>query len=107
MTGDFGIQMTCPTCGYDLELVNERTLRQEHSSVWQCTECQGEWSLRLDLVSMNLADRPHSPANTRCGTTGGYDKHRRDGTPQCAACLKAHAQQVAESKRRSRPKVGV
>lgn len=49
--GDLCLQMSCPLCGADLELVNERRLTaREHTSVWKCLECPTGWSIKVDMV---------------------------------------------------------
>ena len=40
--------------------------------------------------------RPRSE-NTDCGTTGGYNRHRIDGTPKCLPCRAANAKACQEN----------
>jgi predicted RNA-binding Zn-ribbon protein involved in translation (DUF1610 family) len=92
--GDFCIQMTCPNCGGDLELLTERRLTaREHSSVWFCAHCRATWSIKIDIVEVAATK------SSSCGTNYGYARHLDKAETTCEECRKAHAQFVAERKR--------
>ena len=42
--------------------------------------------------------RPDEPLIGHCGTSAGHTKHRRNGTPICAACADAQARHAAQYK---------
>lgn len=58
MAESFHIQMTCPECGCELEVVNSATpTRTEHTSVWKCAGCHWVWAVHVDMLLVNTGGR--------------------------------------------------
>lgn len=63
----------CADCPVQAECLQAALERNERFGIWGGTSARERQQLRRR--------RPIS-----CGTTAGYDKHRRDGTPVCDDC---------------------
>lgn len=86
MTGIFGLPVTCPYCGGDVELVTTgRSTTWATCGVVACTECSAEIVVRITLHADE--HQPQRPIDH--GTAAGYQTHLRRGEPACPSCLAA------------------
>ena len=100
--GGITAEMTCIKCGHPVRLVNlGRVIAgTEASAIVGCSHCRAQWHFRVTLTQ--IADRKvdlDSEPNG-CGSEAGYARHRRQGTPSCEECRKAHARSQAERRQR-------
>lgn len=63
-------------------------------------EQQARWRAkrRAELGPVKLG----RPASAACGTPSGFNRHKREGTPACAACIEARRVYQREAARRRR-----
>lgn len=66
----------CASCTVQVECLEAALERNERFGIWGGTSARERKHLR----------RPLQPRTITCGTTAGYDKHRRDNTPICDDC---------------------
>ncbi|QES45200.1 hypothetical protein DEJ49_33205 [Streptomyces venezuelae] len=83
--------ITCAACGK----------QDVHKARGWCTSCYRRW--------LHYGKPPDGPPPRReavCGTTGGWDKHKRLRTPPCGACRVAHNSAERRRRRRKRGTTG-
>ena len=99
----FRFDATCPRCGGELEHVaSGRVIGQETRAVASCSPCKREYLFVVSVLHAEdlIFGHHRSEPDTACGTTGGYSRHRNEGTETCGPCRAAHAAEQAERKLR-------
>ncbi|MEU6674835.1 hypothetical protein [Streptomyces sp. NPDC046925] len=69
--------VTCAACGE----------KATHKARGWCNACYKRW-----LNGGRPEGGPPPPAEARCNTSGGWHKHKREGTKVCDGCRRAHAE---------------
>ena len=100
----FEIEMSCPECGGDLELITQSLaahFTRDRRAVMSCvaTGCRFQWLVAFEILP---AFRDEEAYATKCGTEAGYQRHRRNGVEPCDACKASHIDKTAEFKRQQR-----
>jgi hypothetical protein len=104
----FTIDVTCPLCGSDVELVTQGKPKPtvERQALVRCTKpgvggacCAYQFLISLKMSAAWVDDEGYQ---RRCGTDGGYAAHRRRGEAPCTACTVAHTDVSRQREQRRR-----
>jgi WhiB family redox-sensing transcriptional regulator len=87
----------CDTCLVRAECLEYAIVNVEVFGIWGGTSEQQRRQMRKAMRDANgIKSRGRQlghVAPAACGTTAGYERHRREKTPSCAACRAARTQQ--------------
>lgn len=98
-TGALTFEITCPKCGKSVEwLRGSKPLSTETSAIVRCTGRIGHEMLILVRV-LPMAYTPDT--SEHCGTSVGYQRHRRAGESACDNCKRANTQDQIDRRLRS------
>lgn len=96
----------CATCPVS-DPCQDHGLRHEAFGVWggltdrQRKRTRQRLGIRIESYGLPPG---RSWSKAGCGTSAGYQRHIREGTPTCTLCKRAHADRKADDKARLRQK---
>lgn len=91
------LDVTCRKCaGEHLTQINGRAINDDQIKVvLRCDDCQHEFGMAIVLYPVPVdAQDGDFAKNAGCGTTWGYQKHKRNGMPACGLCKAAWADYI-------------
>ena len=99
------IEIKCPRCARPLHQVNSRSYRGEFVALAKCKfkGCAFEWAIRLIIAPAHRKE--DSLEASKCGTSAGYQNHRRKSQEPCENCIMAHRRMNTQGDYETRQKV--
>ena len=86
------IEVHCPRCGGDVERVTQSKNGFGARIVAKCVgkrSCRYEFVVNLDVI---YARTNEDGEPTKCGTEGGFMRHKRANENACDQCRRAHVE---------------